>query len=93
MSRRNNSDDTLDFEVGSDNVYADLGFDNASAMLRKARLVSKIGEVLDVRALTPAEAATLLGISRSTLSGMLRGHFRRTAERKLMKCVLSADGI
>jgi predicted XRE-type DNA-binding protein len=91
MSRQKIPNDTSDLEVGSSNVYADLGFDDSSAMLIKAQLVSKIGEVLGARALTPVKAAALLGISQSTLSGMLRGHFRRLSEQKLMNCVLSVD--
>jgi predicted XRE-type DNA-binding protein len=42
----------IDIEVGSANVYADLGRADADEMLVKAQLASKIGEILERRKLT-----------------------------------------
>ena len=41
-------------EVGSGNVYADLGFKNAEQMLVKARLVFMVSEIIRCRRLTQA---------------------------------------
>lgn len=49
-------------EMGGRNVYADLGIPDADAMQRKATLVSRIGELMDSKALAPAQAAALLGM-------------------------------
>ena len=76
-----------DYEIGSGNVYADLGRAAAGALLIKAQLVSKISEILEERGLTQAKAATLLGIPQPKLSSMLRGQFRGLSERKLMDCL------
>lgn len=76
-----------DCEIGSGNVYADLGRSAAGNLLIKAQLVSKISEILEERGLTQAKAATLLGIPQPKLSGMLRGQFRWLSERKLMDCL------
>ncbi len=76
-----------DYELGSSNVYADLGHADAAAMVVKAQLVAKIGEILSSRGLTQIVAATVLGISQSKLSRLLRGHFRGISERKLMDCL------
>jgi predicted XRE-type DNA-binding protein len=76
-----------DYEIGSRNVYADLGRGGASNLLIKAQLVSKISEILEARGLTQVKAAALLGIPQPKLSSMLRGHFRGLSERKLMDCL------
>ncbi len=74
-------------EVGSRNVYADLGMADADTMLVKAQLVAKIAEILDDRALTQATAAEILGVPQPKLSRLLRGQFRGCSERKLMDCL------
>ena len=75
------------YERGTTNVYADLGFRAAEDMLVKAKLVSKIADLLAERGLTQSKAATVLGIPQPKLSRMLRGQFRGFSERKLMDCL------
>ena len=77
----------LDYEIGSRNVYADLGRAGANNLLIKAQLVRKISEILEERRLTQIKAASLLGIPQPKLSSMLRGQFRGLSERKLMDCL------
>lgn len=74
-------------EVGSRNVYADLGFPDADEMLVKAQLVSKISEILEERGYSQTEAARRLGLPQPKLSKLLRGQFRGISERKLMNCL------
>jgi predicted XRE-type DNA-binding protein len=74
-------------EKGSTNVYADLGIANADEMLVKARLATKIGEIIKRRKLTQVQAAELLGIPQPKLSNMLRGQFRGISETKLIDCL------
>jgi predicted XRE-type DNA-binding protein len=76
-----------DYEIGSSNVYADLGRAAAGSLLIKAQLVSRISEILDQQRLTQIKAAALLGIPQPKLSSMLRGQFRGLSERKLMDCL------
>ncbi len=73
--------------AGSTNVYADLGYPNADDMLVKARLVTKLAEMLKERNLTQLDAATLVGIPQPKLSRLLRGQFRGFSERKLIDCL------
>jgi predicted XRE-type DNA-binding protein len=88
MSRpKNLKDADLDYEVGSGNVYADLGRPAANDMLIKAQLVHRISEILQEQELTQVKAAALLGISQPKLSNMLKGQFRGLSERKLMDCL------
>jgi predicted XRE-type DNA-binding protein len=77
----------IDIEVGSANVYADLGRADADEMLVKAQLASKIGDIIKRRKWTQARAAEVLGIPQPKLSGLLRGQFRGISEAKMMDCL------
>jgi hypothetical protein len=48
-------------EVGSGNVFADLGFENPDEALAKAELVQRIRDVMSARSLSQAQAAKMLG--------------------------------
>lgn len=72
---------------GSANVYSDLGYPDAGDMLVKARLVTKISEILRERGLTQVEAARIVGLPQPKLSRLLRGQFRGFSERKLIDCL------
>ena len=74
-------------ELGSDNVYADIGIQDAEAMLFKANLSSKITEIIKHRNLTQNEAASIVGMPQSKLSNMLRGQFRGISEFKMLHCL------
>ena len=74
-------------ERGSRNVYADLGYPDADAMLIKARLVTEISELLRSKNLTQEEAAQVLGLTQPKVSAMLNGRFRGLSERKLLTCL------
>jgi predicted XRE-type DNA-binding protein len=85
MARRRKKTPAL--EVGSRNVYADLGFADADEMLVKAQLVSKISEIIEDRGFSQTEAAQHLGLPQPKLSKLLRGQFRGISERRLMDCL------
>ena len=78
---------TVSYERGSANVYSDFGYGGAGDMLVKAKLVSRIADLLAERRLTQTRAARLLGVPQPKLSKMLRGQFRGVSERKLMDCL------
>jgi predicted XRE-type DNA-binding protein len=77
----------MDVEMGSGNVYADLGYADADEMLIKAQLVAKIAEIIKRKGLTQTQAAELLGMAQPKLSNLLRGQFRGFSERRLMDCL------
>lgn len=70
------------------NVYAELGFPDADAMLVKAQLVAQIDAILRERGWTQQEAAQVLGMTQPKLSNMLRGQFRGISEMKMMDCLV-----
>lgn len=73
--------------LGSRNVYADLGYRDAEAMLRKAQMARKIAEIVDERELTQSQAAKVLGLTQPKISKMFAGQFRGISEAKLMECL------
>jgi predicted XRE-type DNA-binding protein len=81
--------DSIRVHAGSGNVYADLGFSDADEMLVKAKLVSKIAEIVRDKGLTQVETARLLGLTQPKVSALFRGQFHGISERKLIDCLTS----
>jgi len=77
----------IDYEDGSENVYADLGLPDADEMLVKAQLATKIGEIIKGRRWTQQQAAEVLGMTQPKLSNLLRGQFRGVSEAKMLECL------
>ena len=74
-------------ELGSRNIYADLGVPAADEMLIKAQLVARIASIIGENGYTQTKAAGILGLTQPKLSRLLRGQFRGFSERKLMDCL------
>lgn len=71
-------------ELGSGNIFADIGLPDADAHLMKAQLVSRIQDILDERGLSQTAASALMGIRQPDLSRILRGQFRGFSVERLM---------
>ena len=78
-------------EVGSGNIFADLGFPDAEEMLLKSMIVMELQRIMQRRRLTQTAAAKLAGISQADLSRILGGRFRGYSEARLMR-ILNAFG-
>ena len=78
---------TIAIEKSSGNVYADLGLADAQEMLVKAKLASKIGEIIQRQNLTQQQAAQLLAMPQPKISLLLRGQFRGISEAKMLECL------
>jgi predicted XRE-type DNA-binding protein len=74
-------------EKGSGNVYRDLGYADSESLLVKAQLAAKIGEIIQRRALTQAQAAEILGLTQPKVSALLKGRFRGISEHRLLECL------
>lgn len=74
-------------ETSSGNVYADLGMADAQEMLVKAKLASKISDIIKRQNLTQQQAAELLSMPQPKVSMMLRGQFRGISESKMLDCL------
>ena len=74
-------------EIGSGNVFADLGLADAEKLKIKSGLVIEITIAIRKLRLTQAKAARRMGIPQPKVSALLRGDFSRLSERKLMDCL------
>jgi predicted XRE-type DNA-binding protein len=59
--------------VGSGNVFADLGLPNPEEELLKAKLVSKISDVIEKRKMTQVQAGEVMGLPQSKVSELRNG--------------------
>jgi predicted XRE-type DNA-binding protein len=73
------------YQLGSGNVYEDLGFPNAEEMQAKAALASSILSIIEKKKWTQQEAAEILRISQSKVSLLSRGQFSGFSMEKLIK--------
>jgi predicted XRE-type DNA-binding protein len=79
------------FDVGSKNVFRDLGLPNAQEHLVKAQLVDKIDTILKKRKLTQVQAGKLFGIPQPDVSKMLRGEFRQFSVERLLRFLVTLN--
>jgi predicted XRE-type DNA-binding protein len=78
-------------EVGSRNIFADLGLPDAEDMLLKSTIVIELRRLIAKRKLTQTAAAKLIGVSQADLSKILRGQFRGYSESRLMRMLTVFD--
>jgi len=78
-------------EVGSGNIFADVGLPNASTHFLKAQIVSEIYRIANERKLAQARAGKLMGITQPEVSRMFKGNFREYSVDQLMGFLTSFD--
>jgi len=64
---------TKKVEIGSGNVFADLGFEDSEERLLKAKLATKIGQLIEKKGWTQAQTAERTGLDQPKVSRLLRG--------------------
>src|SRR5438132_9599929 len=72
-------------EVGSGNVFADLGLPNPEQELLKARLTLQIYKIVKERGLTQAQAGEILGIKQPHVSALMRNRAGNFSVGRLME--------
>jgi predicted XRE-type DNA-binding protein len=60
-------------EVSSGNVFADLGLENSEQRLLKAKLATKIAQLIQKKGWTQAETAKRTALDQPKISRLLRG--------------------
>ena len=63
----------IKIEIGSGNVFADLGLPDAEELLLKANLTFKIGQLIGKKGLTQAQVASRTGLDQPKISRLLNG--------------------
>ena len=73
--RKKMSAKTIKVELGSGNVFADIGLEDAEELLLKAKLVTKISQLVEKKRLTQAEIAKRTGLDQPKVSRLVRGEW------------------
>jgi predicted XRE-type DNA-binding protein len=60
-------------EISSGNVFADLGFEDSEQRLLKAKLASKIAQLIEEKGWTQAQTAARTALDQPKVSRLLRG--------------------
>ena len=71
-------------EVGSGNVFADLGLKNADRLMTRSQIGFHVFKILQEQKLKQPEIASILGIAQSEVSHLMNGHFSRFTTNKLL---------
>jgi len=82
-AKKKRKDDTA-FEVGGDNIFADIGIDNADEELTKAELAWEIDHIIKKRKLTQTKAAKIMGINQPKVSALLHRKLSGFSVERLM---------
>jgi len=82
---------SLEIEVGSGNVFADLGLEDAPELKLKAVIVGQINSILRHRHLTQVQAAKLLDLPQPKISALKNGKLRGGSLAKLLDIMVKLD--
>ena len=75
---------STNFEIGSGNVFADLGLKDADELLAHSQMGFHVFKILQEKKLKQPEIASILGIAQSDVSHLMNGHFSRFTTDKLL---------
>lgn len=78
-------------EVGSGNIFRDLGVKNPEEALMKAKLAVVIGSLIRDLHLTQSAVAAKLGIDQPKVSLLLRGRLREFSVERLFRFVSALE--
>ncbi|SRR6266566_1150948 len=82
-----------EFEIGSGNVFADLGLRDAEKLKIKSGLVIQIVKAVRRLGISQEEAGWCMGLPQPKAFGLFRGDFANVSECSLIDCLnrLSRD--
>ena len=82
---------TEDGLPGTDNVLADLGFEDAEELSAKAALAFKLNELIAQRRLSQAAVAALTGMTQPKVSHVRRYKLQNISLERLLQALVSLD--
>jgi predicted XRE-type DNA-binding protein len=71
--------------MAEQNVFADLGFEDADELLAKSKLVMRISDRISKLGLTQKQAAQRLHVDQPTVSKLVRGRLGEFSTDRLIK--------
>lgn len=76
---------------GTENVLADLGFEDAEELTAKATLAVKLNDLIDQRGLSQMEVAAITGMTQPKVSQVRRYKLQNISLERLMHALVSLD--
>ncbi len=76
---------------GTDNVLAELGFEDAGELSTKTVLAVKINDLIDQRELSQTEVARMTGMTQPKVSQVRRYKLQNISLERLMQALVSLD--
>ena len=80
-----------DVTIGSGNVFADLGFENADELLARAKLTLHICRIIKGRGWKPKAAAEALGLPLPEVTALVKGRFNDYSIERLLGLLTRLD--
>ena len=90
MASRNDNRES-DITRGTGNVFADLGYPDATERQTKLRLAYALNQVLEQRKLSQAEAAKVLGVTQPKVSALRHYKLAGFSVERLMTLLNALD--
>ncbi len=75
---------TTEIEIGSGNIFADLGFDDADELYTRTALGIQVMKTIREEGLSQKEAGKLLGLKQPEVSAIMRAKFSRFSQERLI---------
>lgn len=76
---------------GTDDILADLGFDDAEELSAKAILAVKLNDLIEDRGISQTEAAAITGMTQPKVSQVRRYKLQNISLERLMQALVSLD--
>lgn len=80
-----NTEEKIEFEMGSGNVFADLGFEQPEEMQLKSELVRQINNIIKIQKLETAQAIEILNIDEDIRSNLATGRLTELTIEQLFR--------
>jgi predicted XRE-type DNA-binding protein len=84
VTKKKQQEIEIAFEVGGDNIFADIGVANAEEELTKAELAWEIDNIIKKRKLTQEKAAKIMQINQPKVSALLHRKLAGFSIERLM---------
>jgi predicted XRE-type DNA-binding protein len=81
----------IEFEVGSGNIFADLGLEDSGELHTRSLIGFHVYRILKDRKLRQRQIADILGIAQPDVSHLMNGHFSRFTTDKLLDFLKRLD--
>ena len=79
------TEQNIEFEIGSGNIFADIGFDNAEEMLLKSELVRQVNRTIKDRDLNSIQVKKTLSLDENMLSNLTQGRLTELTIENLFR--------